>query len=209
SGAGTEKSIEDGSSRATTPGARCRIPAGFARDSTSGVTNSRTQNESAVVKPAPGSLWSSGYGRLATGGSIAKSEERKSMTRRKTATPTNDLQPETPAETFPSERSPPASDTKENSQPKKPEIVFGLASDRTTYIDVAAWGNQFVLDGKVQTRYSCTISRSFCKEVDGKRDWITQEKPSFRAHDLVVLGFLLHSAQEWILKQRLDSGIAF
>ncbi len=72
---------------------------------------------------------------------------------------------------------------------------------------VAAWPNEVVLDGKVRTRYSCTISRTDRKETDGHTEWI--KNGSFRTHDLPVLCFLLERAHAWMLAQRLDAGVPF
>ncbi|HEY7327862.1 MAG TPA: hypothetical protein VH592_09495 [Gemmataceae bacterium] len=82
---------------------------------------------------------------------------------------------------------------------------MSLWTDRTTNIEVAVWSHEAQFDGQVQLRYTCTISRSYRKDTDGKAEWV--KNGSFRTHDVPVLCFLLEQAHAWMLSQRLDSDV--
>src|SRR5262245_37481815 len=108
------------------------------------------------------------------------------MTTKKTATKTNGPESTGPMTSPPEGTG--AIPAPDNGKPNRPDIVFSLWTDRTTNVEVAVWSNEVEFDGKVQTRYSCTISRSYRKEADGHAEWF--RNGSFRAHDVPVLCFL-------------------
>lgn len=127
------------------------------------------------------------------------------MTPKKTSTKTSNPEPAHPT-TSPSEGTAPKP-ASENAATKRPAIVFSLWTDRSTNVEVAVWPHKVPFDGKVQTRYTCTISRAYRKDTDGHAEWV--KNSSFRTHDVPVLCFLLERAHAWMLAQRLDSGIPF
>jgi hypothetical protein len=102
----------------------------------------------------------------------------------------------------PSEKPAPLPDS-DNGEAKRPAVVFHLWTDRVTNVEVAVWPNEVQVDGKLQIRHSCTISRTYRKDVDGEQQkWI--KNGSFRSHDLAALCFLLERAHAWMLAQRLE-----
>lgn len=109
---------------------------------------------------------------------------------------------------FPGNEGPPPSDTNGNGpinengagEKKRPVQSYRVHSDRTTSIELAIWSNEVDYgDGNKGVQYSTTINRSY-KGNDG---WERQKHPSFRAHDIVVLQFLLRKAHDWMLQQRV------
>ncbi len=126
------------------------------------------------------------------------------MMRKTVSTKTNNPGPAPPT-TSPSEETAPrpASD----GEPKRPDISWSLWTDRVTTVEVAVWSNEVEFEGKTQTRYTCTISRSYRKDTNGQAEWVRNS--SFRTHDVPVLCFLLARAHSWMLAQRLDAGVPF
>ncbi len=108
---------------------------------------------------------------------------------------------QTPVETIP------RGEPEGNGKPK-PAVSYKLRIG-TTMIEVAVWPNtiksQFE-EGEV-TVYGVTIGRSYLTD---KKEWIRQERPSFRTAELAGLLYLLQKASDWIYSTRVeDSSMPF
>ena len=90
----------------------------------------------------------------------------------------------------------------------QPLVSYRLNSDRTTSISLAVWGNTYKNgDGEEYEQLTMTVQRSY-KDTQGQ--WQTQQKPSWRVHDLPIVLFLLEKAYSFALNRRTDdSSIPF
>ena len=84
-----------------------------------------------------------------------------------------------------------------------PVATFAALSDRTTRLEVAAWGRVIKVNGEDVLQYALTVSRSW-QDKDGA--W--RPNGSYRVHDVPVLLFLVQQAHHWCLLQRTDITIA-
>jgi hypothetical protein len=82
---------------------------------------------------------------------------------------------------------------------RRPVISWRVMSDRTTSIELACWSNTYrAQSGEEYEQLTFTVNRSY-KTDEG---WQRQEKPSWRAHDIPVLMFLLSKAHSYALDNR-------
>jgi hypothetical protein len=85
----------------------------------------------------------------------------------------------------------------------RPVTTFAARSDKTTRLEVAAWGRTVKVNGEDVLQYALTVSRSW---QDKHGNWT--QSGSYRVHDVPVLLFLVQQAYHWCLLQRTDIEIA-
>ena len=101
----------------------------------------------------------------------------------------------------------PPADTHGTSKPG-PLVSYRLNSDRTTSIQAAVWANTYTNQkGEEYEKLTMTCQRSY---LDQQGRWQTQERPSWRVHDLPCLLFLINKVHAFALSRRCDdSSIPF
>jgi hypothetical protein len=99
---------------------------------------------------------------------------------------------------------PPAETPTKPELPKnRPVASFIAQSDRTTRLEVAAWGRTIKVDDEEIIQYALTFRRSW---RDKEGTW--NQNGSYRVHDVPVLLFLVQQAYHWCVLQRTDISIA-